>query len=132
MPHSDQIPKALIVDDELTNRLILRSLLKKQGYQTLEAENGEQAVKLYQQEMPQIIFMDVMMPIMDGYSATREIKSLAGKKFVPVIFLTAMTDENSLQACIDAGGDDFLVKPYDRFLLQSKIQAMQRIARLNN
>ena len=132
MPNSELPPKALIVDDELTNRLILRSLLKKQGYQTLEAENGEQAVQLYQDELPQIIFMDVMMPIMDGYAATRAIKALAGKKFVPVIFLTAMTDEDSLQACIEAGGDDFLVKPYDRFLLQSKIQAMQRIARLNN
>ncbi len=132
MPTSAQIPKALIVDDELTNRLILRSLLKKQGYATLEAENGEQAVQMYQQESPSIIFMDVMMPVMDGYEATRAIKQIAGKRFVPIIFLTAMTDEESLQACIDAGGDDFLVKPYDRFLLQNKIQAMQRIAALNN
>ncbi len=132
MPNTAVTPRALIVDDELTNRLILRSLLKKLDYQTLEAENGEQAVALYQQESPSIIFMDVMMPVMDGYAATREIKKLAGKQFVPVIFLTAMTDEDSLQACIDAGGDDFLLKPYDRFLLQSKIQAMQRIARLNN
>lgn len=123
--------KALIVDDELTNRIILRSLLKKQGYETLEAENGQQAVDLYRQTSPNMVFMDVMMPVMDGYEATRIIKKEAGNLFIPVIFLTAMTDEEALQACIDAGGDDFLVKPYDKFLLQSKIQAMERIAHLN-
>jgi serine phosphatase RsbU (regulator of sigma subunit) len=123
--------KALIVDDEMTNRLILRSLLKKQGYLTCEAENGQQAVDLFRSESPNMIFMDVMMPVMDGYEATRIIKKEAGNHFIPVIFLTAMTDEQSLQTCIDVGGDDFLVKPYDQFLLQSKIQAMERIASLN-
>ena len=123
--------KALIVDDELTNRIILRSLLKKQGYETLEAENGLQAVELFRESTPSMVFMDVMMPIMDGYEATRIIKQEAGNLFIPVIFLTAMTDEEALQACIDAGGDDFLVKPYDKFILQSKIQAMERIAQLN-
>lgn len=123
--------KALIVDDELTNRIILRSLLKKQGYETMEAENGQQAIEMYREYSPNMVFMDVMMPIMDGYEATRIIKREAGNLFVPVIFLTAMTDEEALQECIDAGGDDFLVKPYDKFLLQSKVQAMERIAHLN-
>lgn len=122
---------ALIVDDEMINRLILRSLLKKQGYETIDAENGQIAVDLFRSESPSMIFMDVMMPIMDGYEATRIIKEEAGNRFIPIIFLTAMTDEESLQACIDAGGDDFLVKPYDKFLLQSKIQAMERIVNLN-
>lgn len=124
--------KALIVDDEMTNRLILRSLLKKQGYQTIEAENGQLAVELFREGSPGIVFMDVMMPVMDGYEATRIIKKESGNTFIPVIFLTAMTDEQSLQKSIDAGGDDFLVKPYDKFLLQSKIQAMERIAKLNH
>jgi len=132
MSTQSSLQKALIVDDEMTNRLILRSLLKKQGYETVEAENGQQAVDLYKQESPRIVFMDVMMPVMDGYEATRIIKDLAGNRFIPVIFLTAMTDEDSLQACIDAGGDDFLVKPYDKFLLQNKIHAMERIANLNH
>ena len=123
--------KALIVDDEMTNRLILRSLLKKQGYLTCEAENGQQAIELFRAEEPDMIFMDVMMPVMDGYEATRIIKEEAGNHFIPVIFLTAMTDEQSLKKCIDVGGDDFLVKPYDQFLLQSKIQSMERIASLN-
>jgi serine phosphatase RsbU (regulator of sigma subunit) len=129
--HASPLLKALIVDDEITNRLILRSLLKKLGYQTIEAENGQQAVDSFRAETPSMIFMDVMMPVMDGYDATRIIKRESGNHFVPIIFLTAMTDEESLQACIDVGGDDFLVKPYDKFLLQTKIQAMERITRLN-
>ena len=122
---------ALIVDDEMTNRLILRSLLKKLNYQTVEAENGQQAVDCFREKRPNMVFMDIMMPVMDGYEATRIIKEESGNRFIPVIFLTAMTDEESLLACIEAGGDDFLVKPYDKFLLQTKIQAMERIANLN-
>ena len=123
--------KALIVDDEKTNRLILKKLLQKQGYETLEAEDGQQAVEQFRNEIPDIVFMDVMMPVMDGYEATVIIKQESSRKFVPVIFLTAMTDEESLAKCIEVGGDDFLVKPYDRFILQTKIKAMQRIAALN-
>ena len=122
---------ALIVDDEKTNRLVLRSQLGKEGYDTLEAANGEEAVALFERDSPSIVFMDVLMPVMDGYEATRQIKRAAGKRFVPVIFVTALNDEVSLRDCIDAGGDDFLVKPFERVVLQSKIRSMQRIASLN-
>ena len=131
MPTSPPALSALIVDDEMTNRVILRSLLKKLNYATTEAENGQQAVDRFREKRPSMIFMDIMMPVMDGYEATRIIKAEAGNYFIPVIFLTAMTDEESLLACIEAGGDDFLTKPYDKFILQTKIQAMERIAKLN-
>ncbi len=123
--------KALIVDDEKTNRLILKSLLTRLGYQTIEAVNGQEAIELFRQENPSIIFMDVMMPVVDGYEATRQIKAASVNRFVPIIFLTAMSDEKALAQCIEAGGDDFLVKPYDKLILQSKIRSMQRIAALN-
>ena len=123
--------KALIVDDEKTNRLVLKSLLSKLGYQTIEAVNGEEAIDLFKQENPDIIFMDVLMPVLDGYEATRQIKAASTNRFVPVIFLTAMSDEEALAQCIEAGGDDFLIKPYDKIILQSKIRSMQRIAVLN-
>jgi len=128
---SSSLGKALVVDDEKTNRLILKSLLSKQGYQTIEAVNGEQAVELFKQENPTIIFMDIVMPVMDGYEATRQIKAASAGRFVPIIFLTAISDEEALAQCIEAGGDDFLVKPYDKLILQSKIHSMQRIASLN-
>ncbi len=122
---------ALIVDDEMTSRVILRLLLKKQGYETLEATNGQEAIDIFRSHNPDIIFMDVLMPEVDGYEATRQIKAESGNRFVPVIFVTATTDQESLRLCIEAGGDDFMIKPYDNFILHSKIHAMQRIATLN-
>lgn len=122
---------ALIVDDDRTNRFILKSLLKQYDYQIIEACNGQEAIDQYLKEKPDIIFMDVIMPVVDGYEATLQIKAAAGSDFVPVIFLTAMSDEKSITKCIDVGGDDFMVKPYDPFLLKTKIQAMHRITTLN-
>ncbi len=130
MGNSD-LGKALIVDDEKTNRALLKSLLGKQGYQTIEAANGQEAIDLFHQEHPSIIFMDVMMPLVDGYEATRQIKAASANRFVPIIFLTAMNDEDALARCIEAGGDDFLIKPYNKTVLHSKIRSMQRIAALN-
>lgn len=123
--------KVLVVDDEQANRLILQAMLKKNGHLVIEACNGEEAVKLFEQEQPDIVLMDVMMPVMDGYEATRRIKRLTSTTFVPVIFLTAITDEDALVECISSGGDDFLTKPYNRTILHAKIAAMERIRQLN-
>jgi serine phosphatase RsbU (regulator of sigma subunit) len=122
---------ALIVDDDRTNRFVLKSLLKQYDYRIVEASNGQEAIDQYHKEKPDIIFMDVIMPIVDGYEATTQIKAAAGSNFVPVIFLTAMSDEKSITRCIEVGGDDFMVKPYNPFLLKTKIKAMQRITILN-
>jgi len=127
---SPQSQTALVVDDDLTNRLVLRALLKESGYQSIEVENGEQAVQAVE-DNPQIdiVLLDVMMPVMDGYQAAKIIKNRS-ESFIPIIFLTAMTDEASLAKCIAAGGDDFLTKPYNHILLNSKINSMLRIASL--
>jgi CheY-like chemotaxis protein len=122
---------ALIVEDEDTNRLILKSLLKKQGYEVAEACNGVEAIERFIQHEPDIVFMDVMMPEMDGYEATTRIKALAGDHFVPIIFLTAMSDEKALARCVEVGGDDFLAKPFSFTLLSAKVKAMERIHKLH-
>jgi len=119
----------LIVDDDLTNRIVLRALLKDSGYKSIEVENGELAVEAVEQNHIDIILLDVMMPVMDGYQAAKVIKGRNGR-FIPIIFLTAMTDESALAKCIEAGGDDFLTKPYNHILLNSKIDSMLRIASL--
>lgn len=122
---------ALIVDDELSNRVILRALLKRFGYQVLEAANGQDGVEMFQAHPPDVVFMDILMPEMDGYEATTKIKALAGGSFVPVIFLTALTDEQALARCIEAGGDDFLTKPFSHTILKSKLNALERIRTLH-
>lgn len=111
----------------MTNRMILKALLKKRGYKVIEAENGVEAIAQFKQHSPDLIFMDVMMPVMDGYEAASEIKQLAGDQFTPIIFLTAMSDEEALARCVEVGGDDFLSKPYSFTVLSAKVKAMERI-----
>jgi len=119
--------KILIVDDEVTNRMVLNAMLKKDGFTVLMAENGKEAIEIFEKENPDLILMDVMMPVMDGYEATRIIKSSVGERFIPIFFLTAMTDEKALAKCIESGGDDFLTKPFSRTILRSKIDALLRV-----
>ena len=123
---------ALIVDDDVTNRLILSRLLSNIGFEVLEAENGERAIEVFEKAEPRptLVLMDVMMPLMDGYEATKRIKALSGDEFIPIIFLTAMTDQKALARCIEVGGDDFLTKPYNRVILESKIRSLERIRQL--
>ncbi len=125
----NEVKNVLVVDDDLTNRIVLCALLKESGYDFIEAKNGEEAVQVVENNHIDIILLDVMMPVMDGYQAAKAIKSRQSR-FIPIIFLTAMTDEAALAKCIDSGGDDFLTKPFNHILLNSKIDAMLRIARL--
>lgn len=122
---------ALVVDDVLSNRKILQGLLTLEGYQTISAENGLQAIQLYTDHQPDIVFMDVMMPVMDGYEATARIKSIDPSRFTPVIFLTALSEADALVKCIEAGGDDFLGKPFKQEILNAKIKSMERIRDLS-
>ena len=122
---------ALVVDDAEANRVVLEALLKKEGYRTISAVNGEQAVELFGELHPDIVFMDDMMPVMDGCEATSRIKAMAGTRFVPVIFVTAMSEGDALVRCIEAGGDEFLSKPFKQEILAAKIKAMERIRDLS-
>ena len=123
-PHRAE--RALVVDDEATNRLVLRAMLREHGFEVAEAATGAEAVAACAEHRPDIIFMDVMMPVMDGYEATQRIKAEPENLAIPVIFLTAVTEESRLKRCIDVGGDDFLTKPYSRLLLKAKIDAARR------
>ena len=121
---------ALVVDDEPANCRLLSLMLNKEGFLTREAQSGEAALACFAAERPDIVFMDVMLPGMDGLEATRRIKELAGMEFVPVIFLTALSDDQTLLRCIEAGGDDFLSKPFNFTVLRARILAMERVRNL--
>lgn len=123
--------KILIVDDDRINGAILTRLLGREGHPVVIAHNGRDGVEMYHQEQPDLVLMDVRMPLMNGYEAAQLIKKSAADRFVPIIFLTAVTDEEGLAQCIDAGGDDFLTKPFNRTILQAKIEAMERIRQLH-
>ncbi len=123
--------KVLIADDNQIDRMVLSRIVRNQGYQVLEAENGVEAVHAFDQHRPDIILMDVMMPVMDGREAARRIKADAGEDFVPVIFLTSLTDAQSLADCLESGGDDFLSKPYNHIILQAKISSFYRMREMH-
>lgn len=122
----------LVADDDIPNRLVLQAILEKQNYRVLQADDGLQAVEMYTREQPDLVLMDIKMPKMDGYEATRRIKAMSVDAFVPVIFLTATSDSEGLAKCVESGGDDFLTKPYNRVLLQARIDALLRIRELYN
>lgn len=121
---------ALVVDDDDDIRVTLKSLLENAGFYVTVAENGAEAIEKFKDSTPNIIFMDVEMPIMNGIDAAREIKQHSPDIFIPLIFLTAHNDNYILNMCIKAGGDDFLSKPINHTILISKIHAMFRIQAL--
>ena len=120
--------KILIVDDVATNRLLLKQMLSTlYDYDLVEAANGQDAVVLYETESPDLILMDVMMPGVNGYQATTQIKDKMGDVHVPIIFLTALSSDDALEEALSSGGDDFISKPFNLGILQSKINAHLRI-----
>ncbi|PWE43931.1 fused response regulator/phosphatase [Pseudomonas prosekii] len=120
----------LIAEDSAADRMLLSSIVRRQGHQVLTAANGAEAVQAFRQQRPQLVLMDAMMPVMDGFEAAQQIKALAGETLVPIIFLTSLTESEALARCLEAGGDDFLAKPYNQVILAAKIKAMDRLRRL--
>jgi len=120
----------LIADDNMTDRMLLSSIVRRQGHRVLTASDGQEAVDVFAERRPQLVLLDAMMPVLDGFEAARQIKELAGESLVPIIFLTSLTEEDALVRCLEAGGDDFLAKPYNQVILAAKIKAMDRMRRL--
>jgi len=121
----------LVVDDFEANRCLLRCLLEEEEHHVFEAEDGQEAIDMFNQHQPDLILMDVMMPVMNGYDAAIAIKKSLADNHVPIIFLTAVTDEEALAAALRDGGDDFLTKPFNEDILIAKIKAHSRIKELN-
>ncbi|MBA1200847.1 fused response regulator/phosphatase [Pseudomonas capeferrum] len=129
MPAKEAL-SVLIAEDGAVDRLLLAQIVRKQGHRVFTVENGEQAVKLFVEQRPQLVLMDALMPVMDGFEAARQIKALAGETLVPIIFLTSLNEEEALVRCLEAGGDDFMAKPYSAIILGARIRAMDRLRRL--
>ena len=119
--------RCLVVDDNEPSRILLNNLLTQKGYRVYQAVNGKEAIEIFCRVQPDIILMDLLMPVMDGYEATRNIKKIAGDQFVPILFLTSLNDERALQRCVDEGGDDFLTKPFSLGILEYKVRALLRV-----
>ena len=122
----------MIVEDSDLDRQLLERFVRKEGWSTISAENGEQAIALFQSRQPDIVLMDALMPVMDGMEATRRIKSLAGERMVPIVFLTSLQETQELVRCLQAGGDDFLSKPYNKVILGAKLSKYERMRSMHS
>src|SRR5574343_335072 len=118
--------KVLAVDYNRTNLHILQVFLKKLGHDVILAENGEEALRRFEAESPDLVLLDIMMPIMDGFEAARRIKAIRAERWTPVIFLSALNRDENLVEGLDAGADDYLTKPINFVVLEAKLRSMQR------
>jgi len=124
--------KILIVDDEELNLKVLISYLVPEGYDIDTACNGEEAVRKCEGDCPDLMILDIMMPVMDGYESCRLIRSGRGTKNIPVIMLTALSDRESKLKGLDAGANDFLSKPIDRTELIIRVRNLLKIKAFEN
>jgi len=121
----------LVVDDQVANRGLLGYMLEDEGHSVVEAADGMECLSKFESTSPDLILMDVMMPGMDGYEAARRLKEKTDVH-IPIIFLTALSDDMSLSKCLESGGDDYLTKPINETLLNAKIKAHERIRDLTH
>jgi two-component system, cell cycle response regulator DivK len=113
----------LVVEDQEDNRQILRDLLGNAGYELTEAENGEEAIAAVASRWPDLILMDIQLPIMDGYEATRRIKTNTDLKSVPIIAVTSYALAGDEDKAIAAGCNGYVSKPYSPRDLLAKVRA---------
>nr|WP_306448988.1 hybrid sensor histidine kinase/response regulator [Odoribacter splanchnicus] len=114
--------KLLVVDDVQTNVLLLKALLSKEGYGILVANNGQEALEVIRNENPDLILLDVMMPGMDGFEVAERLKSEEYRCEIPIIFLTALDDTQSIVNGFKLGAGDFISKPFRKEELMVRIK----------
>jgi CheY-like chemotaxis protein len=118
------VPKILIVEDDELNRDMLSRRLQKKGYETLIAVDGSEGVAIAQAELPALILMDMSLPVMDGWAATRQLKSMPQTRSIPVIALTAHALAGEREKALAAGCDEFDTKPIELARLLAKMEAL--------
>ncbi|CAA0275943.1 putative response regulator [Alteromonas alvinellae] len=124
--------KILIVDDEAINRTLLTNMLYNAGYtECVEAVDGIEAIETFIEEQPDLVLLDVVMPGLSGFDVAPKIRQLAKGPYLPILFITALEDKDSLVRCLEVGGNDFATKPFDRHILIAKIRAHLKIRALS-
>ena len=122
-------PLILIADDTLANREMLGELLEAENYRLVEVADGPAALQIAAETPPDLVLLDVMMPGMDGFEVCRRLRADARLAEVPVILITALDDQASRLAGIEAGADDFITKPFNRAELRARVRTITRLNR---
>lgn len=130
MHHPDSPLTILLVDDQNTSRVALAAELDHAGHRVIEADSGTWALELFRRHQPDLVLLDVEMPGQDGYWVARELRAAEPGGWTPIVFLSSRDRDVDLWRGIEAGGDDYLVKPVSPMVLRAKLLAMNRLLRM--
>jgi CheY-like chemotaxis protein len=114
--------RILIVDDDARNIRVMAAMLSAEGYITLSAGSGQDAVQVAKTEHPDLILLDVMMPDMNGFEVVEKLKALPATRDIPIVMVTALDDRESRLYALQAGADEFISKPVDRTELSVRVK----------
>ena len=121
-------PKILVVDDDAIVRTLLRHTLGNEPYTLLETGDGNHALEIANQELPDLILLDVMMPGLDGLDVLRQLQQQEHTRKIPVIMITALNQDLQISSCLDAGAVDHIIKPFSPVVVQARVRAALRAA----
>jgi len=125
-------PKVMVVDDEILNRKLIESMLKPQGYQVLTAVDGEDCLAKIEDDPPDLILMDIMMPNMNGFEVVTKLKAKENLALIPIVMVTALQDVGDRVKALEVGADDFLTKPVDRMELRARVRSLLKVKAYND
>ncbi len=121
-----KIQRVLVVDDDVASRKLMRKTLMREGFEVIEAENGEQALAAFDEQRPDLVLLDVEMPVMDGFTACMKLRQRKDADHLPVLMVTGLEDMDSVNRAYDAGATDFIAKPINWPILGHRIRYMLR------
>jgi DNA-binding response OmpR family regulator len=124
-------PRVLLVDDDEVNLMLVSAALTQHGFDITEATDGESALRLLRDWTPDLVVLDARMPGLDGFETCRELRRMYGFENIPVLMLTGLDDEGSINRAYQAGATDFFVKSNQWSLLAGRLRYMLRASRTN-
>ena len=124
--------RILVVDDEPQNIRLLQIRLQADGYAVLAANSGQEALELVQENAPDLILLDIMMPGMNGFEVCQRIRAEEATQFIPVVMVTALLEQEDRIKAIEAGADDFISKPFDSHEVLARVRSLVRIKKYHD
>ena len=119
-------PIVLVVDDDKSMRMLLRLALEQEGYQVLEAPDGEPGLAAYKQHQPDVVLLDAVMPLMDGFACCSQLRTLSGSDGTPILMITVLDDPDSVEQAFEVGATDYITKPIHWSVLRHRVRRLIR------